>query len=108
VAQFSLRGEKLRTRLSEGLQYALRSDVRRGQQLLPAGDAENWKQSLIWYPETTFGPNDPKTDRFKDMVKTVERVDDYRKAVEHPEGHSGTLKSRNSGWIGTGKFSVPA
>jgi hypothetical protein len=40
VPQFSLRGEKLRTRLYEGLQYFLGSDVRRGQQLLPAGDAE--------------------------------------------------------------------
>ena len=28
------------------------------------------------------------------MVETVERVVDYRNAVEHPEGHSGTLKDQ--------------
>jgi hypothetical protein len=63
---------------------------------------------LIWYAETTFGPNDPKTERFKDMVETVERVVDYRNAVEHPEGHSGTLKIRNFRLDPNGKFSVPA
>ena len=68
----------------------------------------NGKQSLIWYAETTFGPNDPKTERFKDMVETVERVVDYRNAVEHPEGHSGTLKIRNFRLDPNGKFSVPA
>ena len=42
------------------------------------------------------------------MVETVERVVDYRNAVEHPEGHSGTLKIRNSRLDPNGKFSVPA
>ena len=63
-----------------------------------AGDAENRKQSLIWYAETTCGPNDPET----------ERVVDYRNAVEHPEGHSGTLKIRNFRLDPNGKFPIPA
>jgi hypothetical protein len=69
--------------------------------------AKNGKQSLIWYAETTFGPNDPKTERFKDMVEAVERVVDYRNAVEHPGGHSGTLKIRNFRLDANGKFSEP-
>jgi hypothetical protein len=65
------------------------------------------KRSLVWYAETTFGPNDPKTERFKDMLETVERVVDYRNAVEHPKGHSGTLKIRNFRLDPNGKFSEP-
>jgi hypothetical protein len=42
------------------------------------------------------------------MVETVERVVDYRNAVEHPEGHSGRLKIRNFRLHPNGKFSVPA
>jgi hypothetical protein len=49
-----------------------------------------------------FGSNDPKTERFKDMVETVKRVVDY--AVEHPEGHSGTLKIRNFRLDPNGKY----
>ena len=41
------------------------------------------------------------------MLETVERVVDYRNAVEHPEGHSGTLKIRNFRLDPNGKFSEP-
>jgi hypothetical protein len=64
---------------------------------------KNGKQSLIWYAETTFGASDPKTERFKDMVETVERIVNYRNAVEHP----GTLNIRNFRLDPNGKFSEP-
>jgi hypothetical protein len=42
-----------------------------------------------------FGLNDPNTELFKQLLPTVERVVNYRNAVEHPEGYSGTLQIRN-------------
>src|ERR1700732_1622418 len=42
------------------------------------------------------------------MVETVERVVDCPNAVEHPEGHSGTVKIRKFRLDPNGKFSVPA
>jgi hypothetical protein len=65
------------------------------------------KQSLISFAESTFGPNDPKTERSKQLLSTVERVVNYRNAVEHPEGYSGTLKIRNFSLDPNGKFSEP-
>jgi hypothetical protein len=41
------------------------------------------------------------------MLGTVERVVDYRNAVEHPGGHSGTLKIRNFRLDPNDKFSEP-
>jgi hypothetical protein len=65
------------------------------------------KQSLISFAESTFGRNDPKTELFKQLLPTVERVVNYRNAVEHPEGYSGTLQIRNFRLDPNGKFSEP-
>lgn len=65
------------------------------------------KQSLIEFAEATLGRNDYKTERFKDMLDTVERIVNYRNAVEHPAGRSGTLHIRNFRLDPNGKFSEP-
>jgi hypothetical protein len=65
------------------------------------------KQSLIEFAETKFGPNDYKTERFRDMWDTVERIVNYRNAVEHPGGRAGTLHIRNFRLDPNGKFSEP-
>jgi hypothetical protein len=65
------------------------------------------KESLISFAESTFGRNDPKTELFKQLLPTVERVVNYRNAVEHPEGYSGTLQIRNFRLDPNGKFSEP-
>lgn len=65
------------------------------------------KQSLIEFAETKFGPNDYKTERFRYMLDTVERIVNYRNAVEHPGGRAGTLHIRNFRLDPNGKFSEP-
>jgi hypothetical protein len=65
------------------------------------------KQSLIEFAETKFGPNDYKTERFRDMLDTVERIVNYRNAVEHPGGRAGILHIRNFRLDPNGKFSEP-
>jgi hypothetical protein len=65
------------------------------------------KQSLIDFAESTFGPDDDKTELFKQMLQTVERVLTFRNAVEHPGGHSGTLHMRNFRLELNGKFTEP-
>jgi len=64
-------------------------------------------QSLISFAESKFGPNDAKTELFKQMFPTVERVVNYRNAVEHPEGFVGSLKIRNFRLDPNGKFTEP-
>jgi hypothetical protein len=54
-----------------------------------------------------FGPNDCKTERFRDMADMVERIVNYRNAVEHPGGRAGTLHISNFRRDPNGKFTEP-
>ena len=59
------------------------------------GRAKKGKLSLAQWASKTFGSADPKAMFLQEAVTVVGYLIDARNAIEHPGGHSGTLRVRN-------------
>jgi len=65
-------------------------------------------KSLIEFATEKFGADDARTKMFVEMKPWVEELIAMRNAVEHPEGHSGTLVIENFTRDSEQKLSEPA
>lgn len=70
--------------------------------------ARKGSRSLVQFAAETFGDKEPKTLFLREAAGEVEKLVDFRNAVEHPGGYSGDLRIENFSLDPDGRIAEPA